>query len=112
MGEAISGKFGLITADEVLYSVLLSKVFNATNNILYINNNTYFWTMTPSAWLGAALGTPKLSAQIINFYNNKNYMMKVSMSETRAVARAVINLKLDVLVASGNGTEAIPYVIQ
>ena len=101
-------KAGLLTADELIYSG--SSYVNKTNpNISYLNNHTNFLTMTPQQSDGI------LGGYIDNNYEDERF--KISSFWLRSNAfdgspRTVINLKSDVIINSGTGSETDPYIIQ
>lgn len=91
-------KVGLLSADEV---VLAGANYNSSNPGIYLNNNTDFYTMTPS-----------------DYYYYSAYMMllkadgtldDVSVSQKKAL-RPVISLKASTVV-TGDGTIDNPYKI-
>ena len=99
--ESASTPIGLITADEVAYA---GGVHLQRNTSYYLNNNAYYWTMSP-----------------YHFINNEAFMFYVdsfgsflsyygSVNETWGV-RPVINLRADVAISSGDGSASNPYVI-
>ena len=92
---------GLITADEVTYSGG-DRNFMNLNYYLYIG--TSYWTMSPytfiSSYVVASLFSISNTGALENNIINYNHGI-----------RPVINLKSDVLYASGIGTESDPYII-
>ena len=91
-------KIGLITADEVA----MAGGTTSGNNSYYLYTGQFYWTMSPyysengyaymfSSWSDGTLGW--------NSVNNTNGV------------RPVLNLRVDVIISSGNGTSSNPYVI-
>ena len=90
----------LITADEV---ALAGGKYNVKNANYYLQTNEYFWTLTP-----AFFASPYVHAYVwnvdylgaLNRWNSVSYLMNL---------RAVINIRSDVLISSGDGTIESPY---
>ena len=99
--SVIIDKVALLSADEVGYSGALYEPDEMINSLTYLSSEygDLWWTMTKN--------TP--NGYIIWFWNN--YLSTDSPMVDNS-AMPVINLKPDVLVASGNGTESSPYVIE
>ena len=93
-------KAGMITADELMYSgALMTKKIE--NNVTYMYNKTRFWTITPNT----------KTTQM--YWNSLNlYFTSITSTNTTTVSRAVINLKADTIISSGDGTQTTPYIIQ
>ena len=99
-GNMLNLKVGLLTADEVVYSGALRQK-KVSNTITYLNNNVFFWTLTPST------STYVFYWNVYSKYLRNNDQSSASFS----AGRAVINLKSDVTVKSGSGTSTEPYVL-
>lgn len=91
-------KVGLISADEI---VLAGANYNSVNPNIYLNNNTDFYTMTPSDYY-------QYSAYMM-FLKADGTLDDVSVSQKKAI-RPVISLKASTIVV-GNGTVENPYKI-
>ena len=95
----VNSNIGLITYDEMVYA---GGYYNKTNSAYYLNNGTYYWSMSPAGFsLGGARAWYVYSSGYI--YNN-------IVSSTSAV-RPVINLNADIAV-TGTGTSTDPYVVE
>ena len=97
----VNTKAGLITADELLFSgFTYDKDYSYLNTNSYMNNNSDFWTMTA------------IDYGVISYYSPYDDLdFHTINSSNVAQARLVINLKPNVLVKSGDGTAANPYII-
>lgn len=88
----VEAKVGMISADELSYSL--------TNNITYLNNNTSFYTMTSSSnsmvykWNSDSMSLEN-NANVFDYYN----------------LRPVINLDPSTIITSGGGTINNPYIV-
>lgn len=101
-GRIVKEKVGLITTDEIIYSGAL--IGNSvTNNSSYLNNNTYFWSLTP-----------RNNSTVYSWAKSSAYVGYNNVSTTNiAQARAVINLSAATRVISGDGLSAdTAYVIK
>ena len=91
----------LITADEIIYA---GAFFNIKDNS-YLTSDGSYWTMSPSHYTSWA-------------HNARAWIMTADYFSPFAGvyypvgARAVINLKSDVLVKNGNGTIDDPYTVK
>lgn len=103
-------KIGLLTADEINYVGLnyiststtlsfTSKIADKTNYLYYSNG---WYSMTPHR-----------SSPIISFMSvaGKGNMISNNVTVSRHI-RPVINLKSDVQITGGDGTESSPYVVE
>ncbi len=90
---------GLITYDEAIFAG--GWYIGGTKYPYYLNNNTYFWTMTPAGFKTNSLAWRINSSGITHFEGVNN---------SRDV-RPVINLKADTLVI-GSGTSTNPYIVK
>ena len=96
-GGYYKSKIGLLTTDEML----MAGYESTKSNYLYYSD--YWWSMSP-----------------YNSYNSgaSIFMGRYALISSSAVGsnirkvRPVINLRSDVTIASGDGTESNPYVIQ
>ena len=98
----LSYPVALITADEV---ALAGGKYNTANSDYYLRTNGYYWTMTPSLFVDvnaiANVWLVNPAGGLSNFNVGNGYGV-----------RAVINLKSDVLISSGNGSSTSPYEIR
>lgn len=98
-GGYYESKIGLINADEVTFAGLNG---SNENNYLYIEKNSNIWTMSTGN------STSSSNARIYTLWNsgfqNNNVWLEY-------YTRPVINLRSDLSVTSGNGTENDPYVV-
>ena len=90
----------LITADEV---ALAGGKHNTKNENYYLRTNGYFWTMSPSSF-----GDDYTFARISFVYPTGELDPWRSVAYSNGV-RAVINLRSDLLISSGDGTTENPY---
>ena len=92
----------LITADEV---ALAGGKYNTKNENYYLRTNGYFWTMTPSSFYASyadAYVWNVSPAGMLNHWNGVSNWLGV---------RAVINLRSNLLISSGDGTAQNPYIL-
>ena len=91
----------LITADEV---ALAGGKYNTKNENYYLRTNGYFWTMTPSdfsaSYAYASVFRVDPTGVLVNSW------VTISLG-----VRAVINLRSDLLISSGDGTAQNPYIL-
>ena len=92
----------LITADEV---ALAGGKYNTKNENYYLRTNGYFWTMTPSLF-----DVSYARANVWIVYPAGMLYLWSSVSNWMGV-RAVINIRSDVLISSGDGTIGSPYIL-
>ena len=90
----------LITADEV---ALAGGKYNTKNENYYLRTNGYFWTMTPSLFTASYAG-----AHVWNVYPT-GMLYHWNFVPIWLGVRAVINLRSDLLISSGDGTVENPY---
>ena len=98
----LSYPVALITADEV---ALAGGKYNTANSDYYLRTNGYYWTMTPSHFLASYA-----HARVWRVHPAGG--LYDSLVDNRSGVRAVINLKSDVLISSGNGSSTSPYEIR
>jgi len=98
----------LITVDELVMAGLFS---NVPNSVLYIfdaykngMSSTGFWTMTPYY-------THSNGSQATFIISYSSSSLATSFHTNTASIRPVINLKKDILISGGNGTQSEPYTI-
>ena len=89
----------LITADEV---ALAGGKYNTKNENYYLRTNGYFWTMTPSYFYAS-------HAYAFVWHVNPTGNIVDSWVTISVGVRAVINLRSDLLISSGDGTVENPY---
>ena len=97
-GGSYKLKVGLISADELVFA---GGKYNTSNTSFYLNNDTIFYTMTPSSYRNYAAYTMVL--------NNAGTLLDTQVSNKRMV-RPVISLKATTVV-TGDGTKDNPYKI-
>ena len=95
----VNASVGLITYDEVVYA---GGYYGQSNSNYYLNNNKYFWTMSPAGFSG--------STSSVWYVFTSGYVSHDSVNNTNAL-RPVLILKADTL-ATGDGTSNNPYVIK
>ena len=97
--KALTYPVGLITMDEVWYA----GGYESNNRSYYLYTNSEYWTISPSdfnngfAW-GLRVGSPG------DLSNGSDVGSGLGV-------RPVINLRADVTISSGNGTQSTPFVI-
>ncbi len=103
-GVEVNSKIGLITADEVKFAGAngTSASDMVVNINTYLNNHTWFWSMTPYQYDIIYTPTPNYGSAGANMESYENNV---------ASDRPVINLKPNVIIKSGTGTKDNPYVI-
>ena len=103
-GVEVNSKIGLITADEVKFAGAngTSASDMVVNINTYLNNHTWFWSMTPYQYDIIYTPTPNYGSAGANMESYENNV---------ASDRPVINLVSDVKITSGDGTKDNPYVI-
>ena len=94
---------GLITADEVALAGGKSRVKNEN---YYLRTKGYYWTMSPSSFMS----TGATAFGIMVDSSGKLYP-DVSVASRQSV-RPVINIRSDVLIASGDGTIENPFTLK
>ena len=95
----LSYPIGLITVDEVIYAG--GNAANV-NSSYYLYENIDYWTMSPLYYEYEAFGS---------IVRNMGYLYYNNVVSTAGV-RPVINLKPNVEITSGDGTQSNPYVIK
>ena len=108
----INEKYGTIRADEVVYSgALVDFYYDNNDNLTYLENGTDWWTMSPDI----SYNSDDEFVFAWYSYDSEYYLSSganISYNDSPKDVRVIINLKPDVIVASGNGTESSPYIIQ
>ena len=94
----VNASVGLLNYDEVVYA---GGYPDQSNNNYYLDNNTYFWTMSPAGFSG--------SNSLVWLVSTAGIILDDYVTSTYAV-RAVLNLTADTL-ATGSGTSSDPFVI-
>jgi len=104
---------GLLSADELVMAGAYYTTLSNTTYYLYDAFgydkpllSKYWWTMSPSHYINST----NLPQMIISVSDGKSVDPNSSVFSAFAV-RPVINLKDNVIVSNGNGTESSPYVI-
>ena len=90
----------LITADEV---ALAGGKYNTKNENYYLQTNGYFWTMTPSSFRASH------ALALVLFVTPTGLLYRWGNVSDWLGVRAVINLRSDLLISSGDGTVENPY---
>ena len=99
--QALDYPIGLTTLDELL----LAGVQNSRLNTLsYVNSGTLYWTMSPSNF------SPNYT-RAINFAMGDGMIYNQTTSSVRGM-RPVINLRSDVQISGGIGTQNEPFVVK
>ena len=93
----------LITADEV---ALAGGHYGSNNENFYLRTNDYYWTMTP-----ADFNPENIYARVWHIYPN-GALMRGNNVLYGYSARAVINLRSDVLISSGDGSVENPFQLK
>ena len=101
--KLLTAPIGLLTLDELAYG---GGVFSTINNNYYLNDNTFYWTMTPVAFISAS---DTYGAHLAA--NDASYTLQYYSNYSLGV-RPVINLSSDVEIISGDGTKDSPYVVK
>ena len=94
---------GLLTVDEV---ALAGGLCNTKNERYYIYTGQYFWTMSPSHFSTGYANANEYSVRTAGEFSSDG------VTWATHGARAVINLKKEVLLAGGNGTMEDPYTVK
>ena len=101
----LNTKPGMLSAMDIVFAGGISFAQSTSSNYkIFLDNNTPFWTLTPFFDTHVFLLAKHPTSIYINY--------STPVQNNSASPRLVINLKPDVLVASGNGTESSPYVIE
>ena len=96
-------RLSLITVDEV---TMAGGVYGINNNLYYLYNGQYLWTLSPSyfdSYYSLAHVWIILPSGALADWLNVTYAFDV---------RPVINLNSDITISSGDGTALNPYVVQ
>ena len=95
---------GLITLDEAIYAgQIISN--NPTDNInYYLYTGQGYWTITPFMYINAM---DYVSVLIVN---SNGGISRSAVTSQRGI-RPVINLRNDVTISSGDGTQTNPYIV-
>ncbi len=95
----VNASIGLLSYDEVVYA---GGYFEQTNDSYYLQNGTFAWTMSPSAFSGAYPDT---------WYVDYTGFVDCWPVIKKLYLRPVLNLKSNITVV-GSGTSSDPFVIQ
>ncbi len=95
----LSYPIALITVDEVIYA---GGNASNVNSSYYLYENIDYWTMSPFYYNSGAFGS---------IVRNMGYLYYNNIIATAGV-RPVINLKANIEITSGDGTQSNPYVIK
>ena len=96
----VNASVGLLTYDEVIYA---GGYFNQSNNNYYLYNNNYFWTMSPAGFSGSSSFVWDVTTTSIVDYGGVGGNCSI---------RAVLNLKSDIQISSGDGTKDSPFIVE
>ena len=94
-------KIGLLTLDDVIYAGGIK-----SNNLYYLYNGQKYWTISPSQWNGTIARVFSINEN--GFITNGDD----GVTDINVGIRPVINLKSDITVSGGDGTQSNPYVVQ
>ena len=109
--QALNYPIGLLTADEASYAGMLNFRQHTSGNMdMYLRNNTYFWTMSPSIFELEGNASGADGWYIRSSINADNDMNAQNINASYYV-RPVINISSGLKVTSGNGTFENPYII-
>ena len=92
----------LITVDEV---ALAGGKYDTKNENYYLRTNGYFWTMTPSHF------DALIAYTYVSFVHQTGLLNPWFNVSNWLGLRAVINIRSDVLISSGDGTIESPYIL-
>ena len=101
--KLLTAPIGLLTLDELVYG---GGAVSTINDNYYLNDNTFYWTMTPVTFISAS---DTYGAHLAT--NDAGYTLQYYSNYSLGV-RPVINLSDDVEVVIGDGTKDSPYVVK
>ena len=81
-------------------------VYNTANSNYYLYNGQYFWTISPSSFTSS-----DTFANVFAIAPKGNLYPWGTVDHNFGV-RPTINLKIDTLIAKGDGTALSPYVVE
>ena len=93
---------GLITSDELM---MAGGVMSLNNTLYYLNNNASFWTESPGNYSAPYNNSSVWCVRDSGVIDYANVLSNFGV-------RPVINLKANVLISSGDGTENNPYELK
>ena len=96
--QALTYPVAMITEDE---AVLAGGLAGTENTTFYLNNGSYYWSLSPDAWGGYA----------VEFIVDNGYVSSDIVTYTHGL-RPAVSLKPGTLVASGTGIVSDPFVIE
>ena len=100
----ITGKVGLITADEAAFAGFKTTGNVSLNYLLENTGNALWWTMTPAGFYGDA-------AQVWAILSGLRSMLQFSVDNENGF-RPYISLKASASISGGSGTSEDPYVVK
>ena len=100
--QALTYPVGTLTVDELMYAGL-TKNDNNENN--YLNMGYTYWTMTPNSYNKDDYG------KIYTVNGNGKIDIGRSKLDNNYYSRAVVSLKPNTMIVSGNGTLSNPYKV-
>ena len=101
----ITGKIGLLTADEVAFAGYAYRLSTYGGTYLQENSGSmYWWTMTPSAFCDS-------TTEIWLFGGEDGFFSFLSGATDGITIRPTISLVSDIKISGGTGTSEDPYVI-
>ena len=96
----------MITSDEAVLAGGRGRISNADkgeNNTYYLYTGSYYWTLSPSYWIGGYAG-------VYYVYSSGNLGYS-SVDHSGHHVRPVVSLKAGITYTTGDGTPSNPYVI-
>ena len=100
----ITGKVGLITADEAAFACFKTTGNVSLNYLLENTGNALWWTMTPAGFYGDA-------AQVWAILSGLRSMLQFSVDNENGF-RPYISLKASASISGGSGTSEDPYLVK
>lgn len=114
--KSLTYPIGLITIDEVSYAGGVGWPTSGEkpdNEDFYLNNGTWYWTMTPNDYSDFSSYEPYERYTSGHWYvASTGYLYGDWSKTTTGDVRPVINIKSDVVITGGNGTATNPYVVK
>ena len=100
----ITGKVGLITADETVFAGFNNTSSASLNYLLENTGEEWWWTMTPEGFYGD-------TAHAWTILGTFRYMLSFSVGNKNGL-RPYISLKATANISGGTGTSEDPYVVE
>ncbi len=110
--KSLTYPVGLITLDEVVYAG--GVFFGDANPSYYLNNKTFYWTMTPYDFNGGGVSLGAIYGEATCDFGSDpdSDRVGVGCSNVMISVRPVINLASYVEITSGDGTIDNPYIVK